>query len=200
MEGGKHQDRYGALLRRFCAGAGQNVMELAKRQRLSELDAIHWKDRTALKVHMRVILADIFTRFFKNHCENETGSFPEWFCSFLVRMERPENFTADMKEIVEASGRSREHLSRSIKKYLGVSFSEYINDLRINYAANLLLNSNRNIVDIGYLCGFQNASYFYRVFSKKYGIAPPRLPKPKQSPARQRLGFLRSCIYPHFLL
>ena len=172
MEGGKHQDRYGALLRRFCAGAGQNVMELAKRQRLSELDAIHWKDRTALKVHMRVILADIFTRFFKNHCENETGSFPEWFCSFLVRMERPENFTADMKEIVEASGRSREHLSRSIKKYLGVSFSEYINDLRINYAANLLLNSNRNIVDIGYLCGFQNASYFYRVFSKKYGIAP----------------------------
>lgn len=56
------------------------------------------------------------------------------------------------------------------------NLSKYINGLRINYAANLLLNSNQSIAEVSYLCGFQNLGYFYRVFKQEYGIPPPNSP------------------------
>ncbi len=74
--------------------------------------------------------------------------------------------------MVELSGKSREHLARSLKKYYGQSTTEFINDLRLNYAANMLLGSTMPIVDLCYECGFQNISWFYIVFRKKYGVTP----------------------------
>jgi len=50
--------------------------------------------------------------------------------------------------------------------------SEYINSLRVNYASNLLINTNTPVIDICYTCGFQNLSYFYRVFKRTYNLSP----------------------------
>lgn len=50
--------------------------------------------------------------------------------------------------MVSLSGRSKEHLARMMKKYYGITTSEFINRLRLNYAANMLLNSNMATIDI----------------------------------------------------
>lgn len=59
-----------------------------------------------------------------------------------------------------------------MKKYYGVTVTEFINDLRLNYAANMLKNSNMSILDICYDCGFDNTSYFHRKFKEKYDVTP----------------------------
>ena len=92
-------------------------------------------------------------------------------------MEDIKNFTQGIDKMIELSGRSREHVSRSVKKYFNLSVSEYINKLRLNYAANLLLNSNMSIIDISFACGFQNLGYFYRTFKEQYDLTPANFKK-----------------------
>ena len=144
---------------------------------ISELNSVNWTDKNALKLRMRVILADIFVRHFYNMPENSESSSPQWLAQLLSLMERYENFTVGIDRMIELSKRSREHLSRSMKKYYGVTLTEYINDLRINYAVTLLIKSDTPILEICFECGFQSISSFYKVFGSKYGISPKEFRK-----------------------
>ena len=140
--------------------------------RISELNIVNWQDKNALKLRMRSILADIFVRFFYNIPDSVEKTTPAWLTSLLSEMESPENFVAGAERMSEISGKSREHIARSIKKYCGITTAEYINELRINYASNLLLRTNTPVLDICYLSGFESLSYFYKIFNQKYGVSP----------------------------
>ena len=72
--------------------------------------------------------------------------------------------------MVRLSGKSYEHLSRSMKKYKNMTLSDFINNIRLNHAANLLKYTNLSITDIAIECGYNNISYFPVCFKKKYGI------------------------------
>lgn len=139
---------------------------------LNELNLINHHDKGALKLRMRAILADILVLFFFNSPTKAQSDVPYWLSSLLREMEQHQNFIAGLERMVSLSNKSREHLSRSLKKYCGIPPSDYINDLRLNYAANLLLHTNTPVIDICFACGFQNASYFYKIFKKKYTISP----------------------------
>lgn len=58
------------------------------------------------------------------------------------------------------------------KQYAGMSFSKYINNLRLEYAAKMLKNYPDYTVDtIAQECGMSTQS-FYRLFSGKFGVTP----------------------------
>ena len=67
---------------------------------------------------------------------------------------------------------SKYHLSRSLKNYLGVNFSEYITGKRIDYAKQLLRFSDNSIEDIAYMTGTGTPSHFIYAFKKIEGITP----------------------------
>lgn len=50
--------------------------------------------------------------------------------------------------------------------------SEFVNGLKLNHSANLLLSSDFSIIDICFECGFENLSWFYRKFEEKFGCTP----------------------------
>ena len=139
---------------------------------LGQLNTRNWDSKQDLRLQVKVILAEIFAHHFYRVPSHSTPDAPRWFRQLLQDMEHAENFTAGTQRMVELSHKSYEHLSRLMKKHLNLSLTAYVNNLRINYAANLLLNSNHAIADICYLCGFQNLGYFYRLFKQEYGMAP----------------------------
>ncbi len=141
-------------------------------EQISQLNIVNWQDKKALKLKMRVILADIFVKFFFKLSENTDDKTPEWLSELIVEMKKPENFIAGTEKMIELSGKTREHLARCIKSYLGVTLSEFVNELRINYITNLLIHTNIKIIDMCYECGFQSLSNFYKVFKDKYGVSP----------------------------
>ena len=141
-------------------------------KQIGALNAVNWKDKGALKLHMRALLADIFVKYFYSTPEDAETNLPLWFSRLLSDMDRHENFMQGLDKMIEISGKSREHIARSFKKYLGISSTEYINELRINYASNLILRTNMPMLDICFDCGFQSVSYFYKVFKKKYNMSP----------------------------
>jgi AraC family cel operon transcriptional repressor len=139
---------------------------------ISELNIVNWQDKKALKVKMRAILADIFTRYFNFSRQTTQNALPLWLSSLFSKMERPENFVAGMDRMISLSGKTREHLARSVKKHCGITLADYINSLRLNYATTLLSRTDTPIIDICYVCGFGSMSYFYRVFKIRHGMSP----------------------------
>lgn len=67
---------------------------------------------------------------------------------------------------------SAPYLSKIFHQELGISFSKYLTELRLNAARNLLLNSTLQITEIANQCGFTSSSYFIKVFSDHFNITP----------------------------
>jgi AraC-like DNA-binding protein len=61
---------------------------------------------------------------------------------------------------------------RFFKRVTGKTFSDYVNDIRIGNACNLLTESDKTIAGIAFECGFESLTYFNRVFLKKKHITP----------------------------
>lgn len=87
-------------------------------------------------------------------------------------MKKKDNFTQGLSALLNISGRTHEHLCREFKKHLSLTPTEYINTLRLNYAENLLLNTDMDIITVCYNSGFDNLSYFYKLFKLRFNSTP----------------------------
>jgi len=62
--------------------------------------------------------------------------------------------------------------SRFIRKRTGKTFIDSLNEIRLGYASRLLIDTTETISEISFKCGFNNLSYFNRIFKKKNGCTP----------------------------
>lgn len=69
-------------------------------------------------------------------------------------------------------GYSVPHFCKFFKKAVGMSFTAYVNDLRLRQAATALKAGEGEITDILMDCGFSSPTYFFRLFKEKYGLTP----------------------------
>ena len=63
-------------------------------------------------------------------------------------------------------------LSRSIKRLLGKTYKELVQQKRLNQAVFLLQSTRLPIADISVAVGYDNTSYFHRIFRKAYHMSP----------------------------
>jgi len=64
------------------------------------------------------------------------------------------------------------YLSGHFKRETGMGFSEFVNEQKINKSKDLLEKTNLRLLEIADLCGFEDQSYFTKVFSKRVGMSP----------------------------
>ena len=69
-------------------------------------------------------------------------------------------------------GVTDQYFCRYFRRVTGMSFTEYLNDLRLRRATKEIELTNRPISDIAFDHGFENAGYFFKNFKLKYGITP----------------------------
>ncbi len=63
-------------------------------------------------------------------------------------------------------------LSRKIKEQTDKTFTQLVQEKRLAQAAFLLKNTTRNVADISTAVGYENVSYFHRIFAASYGKSP----------------------------
>ena len=77
-----------------------------------------------------------------------------------------------LNDISEHVSFSVSYLSRIFKEEKGLSLSAYINEVRIRNAKSMLLGSDIPLSSLAYCCGFDDQSYFSKVFKKLTGATP----------------------------
>lgn len=75
-------------------------------------------------------------------------------------------------EISAVCGYSASHFMKRFHDLTGTSFAQYLIHFRLEKAAALLRSTNQTVLEIAAGCGFANASYFTRAFTRQYGQAP----------------------------
>jgi AraC-like DNA-binding protein len=63
-------------------------------------------------------------------------------------------------------------LSRMIKSLTGKTYTELVQNKRLNQAAYLLTTTKLTVADISYAVGYDNLSYFHRIFKKRFHASP----------------------------
>lgn len=89
---------------------------------------------------------------------------------FIKEHISDENLSAEMIE--QFLGQSKASFYRKFKDLLDKTPSEYIKNVRLEYAAKLLRTTKMTVSEIIYKSGFSNKSYFYREFKGGYGCSP----------------------------
>lgn len=64
------------------------------------------------------------------------------------------------------------YLSMHFKREMGINFTDYLNDVRIKRSKDLLISTNLSLLDISLQTGFEEQSYYTKVFKKLSGCTP----------------------------
>lgn len=79
----------------------------------------------------------------------------------------------DLDAVVQAAGVNRNKVNEILKAELGFTFTGYLNKLRLAEAARLLADKGAATVsEIAYTVGYNNVSYFNKLFRQEYGCTP----------------------------
>lgn len=97
---------------------------------------------------------------------------PAWLLAACRAAREPRVFRQGASGFLAEAGRSHEHVCRQTRKYLGLSPTQYVNRIRVQHAAMLLAGTDRSMTELALYCGFENLSYFHRLFRQQYGTTP----------------------------
>lgn len=143
--------------------------------RLIRMNALQKTSVDLARLKIKVMLAEIFTRFF---LENESPSFvyerPVWFDRLCKEMNKTENIAAGLQALKCLAPCTQEHLCKCFRKYLDKTPTEFINELRIKQAAKQIVETDAKILAVAIEMGFKSLSRFYSMFKKYYGISPAK--------------------------
>lgn len=98
---------------------------------------------------------------------------------WALRAELDRYFSQDITlgEMARLYHYNEKYLGRLFKTQFGVSFAEYLNRKRLSYAAARLRQTGESVLDISQKAGFNNVTYFNRLFREKYGQSPSQYRK-----------------------
>ena len=97
----------------------------------------------------------------------------------MTEMKKIENLKEGIEKFVKLSGYSRAQLSRIIKKETGLTLQEYIADLRLSTAYNMLILTQESSENIADRVGYSSFSHFSKIFTQKYCMTPAVVRKTK---------------------
>ena len=118
------------------------------------------------------LLPEVLMLLFGHRDTEPTQYMPRWMSDIIKRMDQPECFTKGLPELLRMTTYTQEHLTRCFRKYMHLSPTAYINQKRLNYAAELLTTDNLTPQQAAAEAGFHNISHFYHLFREQYSCTP----------------------------
>ena len=116
----------------------------------------------ALKLLLMTILRD----------QSEIPEGEQFLGQVMQYIDRHYNEKITLEQLAKRTHISKSYLTRRFRQFTGETIVNYINKLRIQYAREMLVNSEKNITEIAWAVGFDSPKYFHRVFKKETGESP----------------------------
>ena len=113
---------------------------------------------------------------FRHLSINESGiphsNAPVWLVNAINKYNNTECFKRGTNAFTELCERNPDYVNRVIKEVFNETLTDFVNDIRIKYAANELVLTNIPIKTICDFCGFTSLAYFYKQFRIRFGQTP----------------------------
>jgi len=111
------------------------------------------------------------------HFSNRTGLFSyagnsQLVISVLRLLAAEEKYNLTLSQAADLLHVNSSYLSAHFKRETGCGFTAFVNRLKIDRSKELLEKTNLRLLEIADLCGFEDQSYFIKVFSKQEGLSP----------------------------
>mgnify|MGYP003300009867 CR=1 FL=1 len=87
-------------------------------------------------------------------------------------MEENLTYDFDVSDVSKIFNYNDKYLGKLFKQKTGIAIKEYVNLRRIEIAEELLKNTFLTVTDISIKIGFNNVTYFNRIFKKLRGVTP----------------------------
>jgi len=124
-------------------------------------------DQLAAEAFLLPLLADLM--------RHETGlpaAAPDWLHRACAMADDAAIYRGGAAAFVAATGQSHPHVSRSMRRWLGQSPTQYVNQIRMKQAARALTSDNDPIGDVAAAVGIANLSHFHKLFRAHHGLTP----------------------------
>lgn len=82
-----------------------------------------------------------------------------------------------LEKVSATVNKSPAYFSRILKEELGMNFNEYLNKTRIEAAQQMLHSKDKNLAEVAYAVGYNDQSYFTKIFKQHTGLTPTQYRK-----------------------
>ena len=104
--------------------------------------------------------------------EGDKMSGFRWMNRVVERIHDQYSDSISLEELARDAGVHVTHLARTFRKVQGCTVGEYVRRLRLEAAAQELVNTAKPVSAVAAEAGFHDASHFCRVFGRAYGVTP----------------------------
>lgn len=125
-----------------------------------------------LKSYVNVLLTKIFRNFNKQKDENFTYNLKKITPEVLKYIKDNYNKKITLKELAKHNFYNASYFSTVFKECFGKTPLEYINEIRIEKAVELIKKSDMTIEEICHEVGYHNKNHFYKIFKSATGMTP----------------------------
>lgn len=127
------------------------------------------KDITQILIYRNHAIEELARRVREQKEKRHTSSYTEQCKDYVYGHYREKIYLDNIADILGISG---SYLSRLFKKETGISLQDFINNVRVEKAANLLVYSEETLPRIAEYVNFPSQSYFGKVFKQKMQMTP----------------------------
>lgn len=127
------------------------------------------------KTSIKLLVGLLIVELMKNSNNIETYSVDNYEKMLNLQVLKyidEEYVSGNLYEISARIKQPHYKISKLIKAYTGFTFKQLVQEKRMNRTSELLVKTGLPVVDIMRLVGYENITYFYKIFKEKYKMTP----------------------------
>lgn len=118
----------------------------------------------------KTIVSDLLFLYMES--KYQQNNFPSWINVIISRFNTPYYIQMGLNTILEDINYNKSYICKTFKKLFNKNMTQYLLDIRLNYAANLISSSNDNLETIIEKIGINSLPFFIKKFKEKFNYTP----------------------------